>query len=111
MLELYNKTGTRITAFHYDPVFLTSEYDPTDRSSFDLKSMENTHPATGPRDLVAAAPRAPAHSQSAQPKVLPPRPRHVAPGNSRFSETLSKKSDLASADVKTSKARKIPNSS
>ena len=35
LLELYNNIGSGITGFHYDPVFPTSEYDPTVRSSCD----------------------------------------------------------------------------
>ena len=38
VLELYNNTGTGFTGFHYDPVFLITEHNPSSGSSVEQKA-------------------------------------------------------------------------
>ena len=56
VLELYNNTGETITGYHYDPVFLISEYDPTRRSS-KLAVHGNTSSACWIEEILSAASR------------------------------------------------------
>ena len=80
VLELYNNTGETITGYHYDPVFMISDYDPTIRSSSARSSKDTTSSASGSRSAIAAKTISPAAAtKSQQPGAQPPPLPHDAP--------------------------------